>query len=366
VGVRATFLRHPTLRWLIPLAVVGGISLTAAGVFSAQASPNLPPRTAAQLLADIETAQVNGMSGTIVANADLGLPNLPNVGGGSASSENLLDLLRGSHTARVWYAGPTKQRIALLDAVGETDVFHNGTDLWQWSSADKTAIHTQLPNGGENLFRDHPTTLTPEQLAKEALDAIDPSTKVDTDANRRVADRAAYELVLTPKDTTSRIGSVHIAVDGEYKIPVGVQVFARGAPSSPALDVSFTRLSFRVPGDAQFSFTPPSGAHVQESVAPEKPHGDKMFPLEPDVSPSHPRVTTIGTGWTTVVETDMGSDSQRVRQAQEALGGLTRVSGTWGSGYLFDSKLVTALLTDDGRLFAGAVDPQVLYAAAHK
>jgi outer membrane lipoprotein-sorting protein len=362
MGVRATFLRHPALRWIVPVAVVGGMGLAAAGVFSAQASTNLPPRTAAQLLADIENAKVDGLSGTIVANADLGLPSLPEIGGGS-SSGNLMDLLSGSHTARVWYAGPTKQRIALLDAVGETDVFHNGTDVWQWSSADKTAIHSTLPNGGQNLFQHPPTTLTPEQLASKALAAIDPSTVVTTDENRRVADRAAYELVLTPRDTTSRVGSVHIAVDGRYKIPVSVQVFARGATSSPALDVSFTRLSFAVPSDAQFSFTPPSGAQVQQSTGrSDKAYHGKTLPS----ATSHPGTTTIGTGWTTVVETNLGSNGTAAQQAQVTFGGLTRVSGTWGSGYLFNSKLVTGLLTDDGRLFAGAVDPQVLYAAAKK
>ena len=50
-------------------------------------------------------------------------------------------MLSGSHTARVWYAGPTKQRFALLGTLGETDVFHDGTDLWQWDSdiADRGA-----------------------------------------------------------------------------------------------------------------------------------------------------------------------------------------------------------------------------------
>ena len=36
----------------------------------------------------------------------------------------------------------------------------------------------------------------------------------------------------------------------------------------------------------------------------------------------------------------------------------------WGSGRLLDSKLVSILITDDGRVFAGAVDPSALYAAA--
>jgi len=43
---------------------------------------------------------------------------------------------------------------------------------------------------------------------------------------------------------------------------------------------------------------------------------------------------------------------------------LQRVSGDWGSGRLLTSRLVSALITDDGRLLVGAVPPQLLYQAA--
>ena len=46
------------------------------------------------------------------------------------------------------------------------------------------------------------------------------------------------------------------------------------------------------------------------------------------------------------------------------LGGLPAVSGDWGSGRLFTSKLFSVLLTDDGRVLAGAVTPERLYQAA--
>jgi hypothetical protein len=42
----------------------------------------------------------------------------------------------------------------------------------------------------------------------------------------------------------------------------------------------------------------------------------------------------------------------------------TPVSGAWGSGRLLRTSLVSVLITDGGRAFAGAVQPSVLYAAA--
>jgi hypothetical protein len=43
---------------------------------------------------------------------------------------------------------------------------------------------------------------------------------------------------------------------------------------------------------------------------------------------------------------------------------LPRVSGSWGSGRLLRSTLASVLITDDGRILAGAVAPELLYAAA--
>ncbi len=35
--------------------------------------------------------------------------------------------------------------------------------------------------------------------------------------------------------------------------------------------------------------------------------------------------------------------------------------GSWGSGRLLQTKLLTVLVTSDGRILAGAVSPAVLY-----
>ena len=361
MSTRAWLVQHRSLRWVVPAGVVGAIGLAAAGAFSASASTSLPPRTAAQLLADVESAKVSGFSGTVVSTASLGLPQIPSLSG-SSTSETPLGLLSGSHTARVWYAGPTKQRVALVDPVGEYDVFRNGADMWQWSSSDRTATHTTLPANAASATV--PQTLErPDQVAAQALAAIDPTTAVSVDENRPVADRKAYQLVLTPKAAgASRIGSVRIGVDAATKLPVEVRVFARGATSA-AIDVKFTRLTVHVPDGDNFRFTPPKGATVKHASVADQHDGqpggaDRSAVAAPD------GVRTVGTGWTTVVSGRVPSTSATSPEALQLLGGLTKVSGPWGSGRLFQSALVCALLTDDGRLYAGAVDPAVLYAAA--
>lgn len=355
--------RTRLLRWGVPVAAAAVVGVAATGVLTAEADPPLPAKTAAQLLVDLQGARVDGLSGTVVQDSDLGLPALPTSGPG-ADSTSPLSLLTGSHTLRVWYAGETKQRLALLGRLGETDVVHNGRDAWLWSSGSNSATHYTLPAGKAAAERPAvPSPLTPQQAAEQALAAIDPTTSVSTDGTRKVAGRDAYELVLAPKDTRSLIGQVRLAVDAETSVPLRVQLFGRASSDGPAFSVGFTKVSFEVPGDDQFRFSPPPGAKVTEGTVPASRAAD--HPSKADLDRAGSAVRTVGSGWSTVVvASGMRPSSDQSGPGGAILGQLQRVSGSWGSGRLLTSKLVSVLLTDDGRVVAGAVPPELLYAAA--
>jgi outer membrane lipoprotein-sorting protein len=352
--------RARLFRWAVPVAAVAVVGVAATGVLTAEADPPLPPKTAAQLLVALQGAQVDGLSGTVVQDSDLGLPALPTSGPG-ADSTSPLSLLTGSHTLRVWYAGEDKQRLALLGRLGETDAIRNGRDAWLWSSGSNSATHYTLP-AGKTAEPPVPSTLTPQQAAEKALAAIDPTTAVSTDGTRTVAGRDAYELVLAPKDARSLVGQVRLAVDAETSVPLRVQLFGRASADGPAFSVGFTKISFEVPGDDQFRFSPPPGATVTEGTAPKRSAG---HPSGADLDKAGSAVRTVGSGWTTVVVADgIAPSATDGGSAGAILDQLQRVRGSWGSGRLLTSSLVSVLFTDDGRLIAGAVPPELLYAAA--
>ena len=349
------------LRWGVPVVAAAAVVVASTGVFSAQAGPSLPPKTAGQLLVDLQGAEVDGLSGTVVQDSNLGLPELPQTGsGGGSGSATLTSLLTGSHTLRVWYAGEDKQRVALLGSLGETDVVRNGTDAWLWTSDSNSATHLKVPAGKAGAGEaDLPAGVTPQRAAEAALQALDPTTAVSTASTSTVAGRDAYELVLAPKDTKALVGQVRLAVDAKTSVPLRVQVYPRNSSNGPAFQVGFTSVSFDVPGDAQFTFNPPPGAKVTEGALPTGP-----TPSAADRAKARQGTKTVGTGWTTVAvlpgpTTTDGALSTFVNQLQ-------RVSGSWGSGRLMTSTLVSALLTDDGRLIVGMVPPESLYAAAGK
>jgi outer membrane lipoprotein-sorting protein len=399
------FSSRPALRWLVPAAavvvVIGGGA--AIGTLAASAEPSLPPRSAAQLLVDVQTAKLNGLSGTVVESVDLGLPKLPDIGGvAGASGLGLASLLSGSHTVRVWHSGPDKTRIALLNTLGETDVIRNGRDMWMWDSKNGKATHTRLPEGaeGKRIPSTEELPLTPQEAADRALAAIDPSTEVTVGTNGWVAGRTAYELVLSPRDKASLVGQIRIAIDSKEHLPLRLQVFPKGSDAT-AIKIEFTQISFERPSDEKFRFVPPKGTTVEEPKAPEAvpdlPPDSKLreLPRKPGQKPEHKpghkpagpaekkSTAVIGKGWTTVFvarvsdgspEADIRKDSgktengknlgQGAAQALEFLQQLTPVSGSWGSGKLMAGKLFSVLITNDGRLLVGAVAPERLYQVA--
>ncbi|MFC4021983.1 outer membrane lipoprotein carrier protein LolA [Micromonospora sp. GCM10011542] len=375
---------RPVLRWLVPataaVAVIGGGA--AIGTFAAEAEPSLPPRTAAQLLVDLQTSRLEGLSGTVVQRADLGLPPLV----GLVPGNELTTLLTGTHTLRVWHSGPDRQRVALLDTLGEQDVIRNGRDVWTWQSRGNTATHRTLgadaagkpaPEAGQSL------PATPREAADLALSAIDPSTQVTVGRSATVAGRDAYELVLQPRDGASLVHQLRIAIDAREHVPLRFEVLAKGS-DQPAFEVAFTQVDYRRPDADQFAFNPPPGVTVTEESA-ERPAAGKPDRRE---TVGDPRVRAVGTGWTTVLvaRTDgvtggkpAGVSGGKPAEAaggkpagggapdvdvSKLLGGLPAVSGDWGSGRLLTGKLFSVLLTDDGRVLAGAVTPERLYQVA--
>lgn len=359
-------------RWALPAVVAAALAATAittTGGAGASERPTLPPKSAAQLLAAVERAHPQSLSGTIVETAHLGLPTLPG-SESAAQGISLQSLLTGSHTMRIWYDGPTRQRVALLAPLSERDVIHNGTDLWTYTSTTNEVTHTtvrrSLPAVGPSAVG-----LTPQQAAQQALKAIDPSTRVTVDLTARVAGRAAYQLDLTPNDPRSLVSSVRIAIDATTSVPLRVQVFGSG--TTPAIEVGFTDISFNTPNASVFRFVPPSGATVNKGSSdshqapPSGSESGETPPSRPTVSnggsPDSGRPVQLGNGWTTVVKYP-GAFSWH--------GGLGDLMGKLSvdvpGGHLVKTALISLLVTENGDVYVGSVsgaDIQKVAATGH-
>jgi outer membrane lipoprotein-sorting protein len=345
-------------RWAIPIATVTAVAaaIGVAAVAGASA-PDLPEKTAAELLVDV-TDSDQPFSGTVVQTARLGLPELPY---SAAAVAGPVALLTGSHTARIWYSSPELARVAVMDELDETNVIRDGAEVWVWSSRTNTAQHAVLPPHEGTGPGTAGVGMSPDEAAEALLAAIDPSTEVAVDGTAEVAGRAAYELVVTPRDDRSLIENVRLAVDGETSMPLRVEVNSTGA-DEPAFEVGFTSVTFGEPAADVYRFNPPPGATLDELdlTAMDAHKGDEPPGINADNI--RPRPTVVGDGWTAVLVvpevTLPAPDEDGVLEA--LLGGASAVSGPYGSGRLLETELLSVLLLDDGRLLVGAVEPDVL------
>lgn len=350
------------LRWLPAAVVPAVIAVGALAVpWQAGAAVDLPEMSPREVLELAANSSVEALSGTVEQSSHLGLPELPATMEDSApGADGFLELLTGSHSARVYLDGPDKARLQVQDRLAERDLVLNGTDAWFYDFDDNAAIHATLPQRPESPS-DHSDGAvgTPEQLADHFLSAVEPSTEVTLGRNVSVASRTAYTLVLTPRASETLTRSVSIAVDSATGLPLGVEVMARGQ-EQPAFEVAFTKLSFDTPDARLFEFVPPEGAEVTEQVIPDPKQTMSQFPEDEFGQVPGLQPTVIGSGWDAVLVLPAMLVPADV--ADSPLFGelTTRVDG----GQLLSSSLLNVLMTDDGRVLVGSVPAGRLQAVA--
>ncbi|MEV6975538.1 DUF2092 domain-containing protein [Kitasatospora sp. NPDC093806] len=411
--------RRTAVRVALPLAVAAAI---AAGVglvpaLADSSPPELPALTAEQLVAKVLGSQAETLSGTVSLSTDLGVPSqllgaaaggLAGAAGGAGSGGSggdrpsaaapeakLSGLLGGEHRLRVSVDGPDKQRIGLLEKLSGYELIRNGDQVWAWDSSTNEAVH--LTGAGAGAHADGhrggaPLTgvpTTPQEAARQFLAAGAGTTAVTVDGTVNVAGQKAYRLSVKPTQSGSTIGEVRIAVAADNGVPLSVLV--KGADGSTVLDVHFTDVSFAKPAAKTFEFTVPKGAKVTERKAAEGREHAADGEHAKGAEAAADGLNVIGEGWTTVLSAKLpsgdlfvpgeakGPQGKGARgadghgkgghgggegRAQNPLALVKALGKPVAGGSLISTKVLNVLVTEDGRVFAGAVTLPVLQSAA--
>lgn len=347
-------MQKSAVRWVpavaVPLVLVAGAIVIPV---TANASVVLPAKTVEEVLQLALDSAGTSFSGTVEQTSDLGIPEIPTTAGGT-STIDALEFLTGSHTASVFQSGSESSRVQVIEDLAERDVYRTGQDVWTWDSEKNEAVHSVLPSHDDSAAPEGLPAIhapaTPRELISTVLEEAGESTDITLTDNVRVAGRAAYGIVLTPRTADTLVGDVTIAVDAETGVPLSAAITAAGQ-ENPALSVAFTAIDFAEPSADIFAFTPPADADVIEADLAEK------VPAASDrEAPSG--LTVIGDGWSRIVGIPLPADAQSSGSELDQL--LTPVDG----GGVLETSLVSVFLTDDGRLLAGAVSAAQLQAAA--
>ncbi|MFJ8842583.1 outer membrane lipoprotein carrier protein LolA [Streptomyces cyaneofuscatus] len=400
--------RRKAARYIVPVAVAG-VAAATIGLVPALANsgdPDLPKISAQELIEKIAASDEEQLSGTFKISTDLGLPLdglagsfLPGAGAGAggegedggaaAPQDKLMELTSGTHTLRVAVDGPEKQRLSILGKASEYSVVHNKGEVWAYDSKSDEVYHAEAPEGRDGSAKEAPKApkgvpATPKDFAEQALAAVGDTTSVTVDGTAQVAGRDAYQLVIKPKQSGSTVGSIRIAVDAENGVPLKFTL-AAAAGGKAVVDAGFTKVDFAKPAASSFDFTPPKGAKVTEADELETgkdEHGKAQKALPDQLSGQIPGlegladsegVNVIGKGWTSIAAIEIpggkglptagsGDVPAEAQGFLDALG--DKVTGKFGSGTVFKTRLVNALLTDDGKVYVGAVTKDALVRAA--
>jgi outer membrane lipoprotein-sorting protein len=362
--------RKATLGAAVVGVVAGavGLGLLAAPAGAGQA-PTLPGITPDALVQSVLTTSPPAMAGTVQIVNNLGLPAVPGLPA---------QLSGGSSQIRVWTDGANHSRISMPSMNSDETIVNDGTTVYDWDSTthtvtehhlSKAANHQPAPKTGDTN-----AGLDPASAARQLVAAVKQTSTVSVSGTDTVANRAAYDLVLTPKpDQRTLLRQVRIAIDAQTRIPLQLTVLANNT-DTPAVQFGFSSLDIGAQDPSLFHFTVPAGATVINGDNSD----NKSATMATKAAP-----TVVGKGWETVLvaqlPTTVNTPSDQPARpgkfgsssSSSSMLGLVRqfgkpVSGAWGSGWVISTDVGNVLITSDNRVAAGFVPQQLLISALGK
>jgi len=204
-------------------------------------------RSAAELRAAALASGSIPFSGYAESRGGLALPQTDQLG-------TVVDLFSSRTTMRVWWRGPSNNRVDVVTAAGETDTYRDTYGSWTWEYEPDRVTRTAtsplaLPTAGD---------LLPNTLAIRLLSESDPA-ELSRIGAERVAGRDALGIRLRAAEPVSSIDRVDIWVDAATGLPLELLLTAKGA-QNPAIDSRYLDVDPSVPPAAITDFTPPADA----------------------------------------------------------------------------------------------------------
>jgi outer membrane lipoprotein-sorting protein len=324
----------------------------------------------------------------------------------------LLEFAAGTHNLRVYYGGADQVRVQVLDRMSQRDFIVNGTDVWFYDDSQRTAWYAEIDESqvaearayaqlqfGELAEKLPFDASSPAAVAEALLAQIESDAEVSVGTDRMVAGREAYELIVTPDATESTIASVRVAIDGENGFPLAVTVFAK-SELQPVFEIGFSSISFTAPDASIFAFTPGPDVKIETLELPTEAELNaqlEAFDASPEFEQYRAefeaareqlelyksgelqltdaekaeleaqlrakiaeRLSVSENGWASVIELRADLDVEMLD-----LEFLDSLVTQLPEGRAISTALVNVLITNDGRVFAGAVSLATLQALAN-
>ena len=398
-------MKRTLVRWIPAVLAPALIATTAIGLsVSANATVDLPDKSASQILQLVNTNPDIAFSGKVVKKAQLGLPPMnimPDISQSMIDEaaknmpEEMMDFLpqasaqgsialalefaAGTHRANIYVDGVDKARVQVLDMLSERNFIRNGSDLWFYDASKQVVKHSVISASDEDEAKNQALALWNANSTKLPFDVTSPAAVADyflaqagkdtvftVGSDAKVAGRGVYQLNMSPKSSGSLVESIALSIDAATGLPLAVSVKAI-SESAPAFEIAFESISFEKPDAANFNFVVPAGAKVEKVALPSKQdlekNSGKALTEEDEKLASAELEKLMAQGWAAVVEIPADKVPAEI-SALKANKLYTELTKSVAGGRIFTTALMNIFFADDGRIFAGSVTQQRLLEAA--
>jgi outer membrane lipoprotein-sorting protein len=398
-------MKRTLVRWIPAVLAPALIATTAIGLsVSANATVDLPDKSASQILQLVNTNPDIAFSGRVVKKAQLGLPPMnimPDISQSMIDEaaknmpEEMMDFLpqasaqgsialalefaAGTHRANIYVDGVDKARVQVLDMLSERNFIRNGSDLWFYDASKQVVKHSVISASDEDEAKNQALALWNANSTKLPFDVTSPAAVADyflaqagkdtvftVGSDAKVAGRGVYQLNMSPKSSGSLVESIALSIDAATGLPLAVSVKAV-SESAPAFEITFESISFEKPDAANFNFVVPAGAKVEKVALPSKQdlekNSGKALTEEDEKLASAELEKLMAQGWAAVVEIPADKVPAEI-SALKANKLYTELTKSVAGGRIFTTALMNIFFADDGRIFAGSVTQQRLLEAA--
>lgn len=179
----------------------------------------------------------------------------------SASNVEGTDPLLNGGSGRLWLAPGHGLRLEVQGDNGDAQVVVANGSFWAYDPTSQTVyegrLPAQAPDGSDHSGQGIPSVAEIQSAIARLAAHVGVSRAIPGD----VARRPAYTVRLTPKDRGGLLGGVALTWDSVHGVPLRFDVYARGT-SSPVLELTASRISYKAVSPSVFRISPPRHAKV--------------------------------------------------------------------------------------------------------